>query len=109
MFYTHCLHKDPHTFASRGLGNLRPATLHNKMLAHKHERGIGTLVRAPLFMALIVILAQSRLKEYPKRERKKKKETIKLIKHTCTYCCSVQGMLESLNLIPRKREETNEI
>lgn len=97
MFYTHCLHKDPHTFASPGLGNLRPATLHNKMLAHKHELGIETLVGAPLFMALIVILAQSRLKEYPKRERKKKRnnKVDKAHMHILLLCTRNAGIIES--------------
>lgn len=79
------------------------------MLAHKHELGLETSVGAPLFMALIVILAQSRLKEYPKREKKEKrnKKVDKADMHT--HCCSVKGMLESLNLILRERGETNEI
>lgn len=58
-------------FASPGLGNLRATTLHNKMLAHKHGLGLETWVGAHLFIALIVIPAQSRLEERPKKEREK--------------------------------------
>ena len=82
-----------------GLGNLRATTLHNKMLTHKHGLELETLMEVHLFIALIVILPQSRLEEPPKKERKKK--TITLIKHTATQCYSVKGTLESLNLIPR--------
>lgn len=101
MFYTHCLPKFRHTFALPGLGNLRATTLHNKMLAHKHGLELETLVGAHLFIALIVILAQSRLEEHPKKERKRNNKIDKA--HTHTQCCSVKGTLESLTLIPRSR------
>ena len=99
MFYTHCLPRFPHTFVSPGLGNLRAIVLHNKMLAHKHGLGLETLVRIHLFIALIVILAQSKLKEHPKKGRKGNNKIDKA--HIHTECFSAKGIMESLTLIPK--------
>lgn len=69
------------------------------MLAHKHGLGLETLVRIHLFIALIVILAQSKLKEHPKKGRKGNNKIDKA--HIHTQCCSVKGIMESLTLIPK--------
>ena len=67
------------------------------MLAHKHRRGLEALVGAHLFTTLIVILAQHRLKEHPKEERKRnnkidKGHTLARIVLLCKRCAGVTGM-----------------
>lgn len=76
MFYTYCLPTFLHTFALPGLGNLRATTLQNKMLAHKHGLGLDTSVGTHLFIALIVMLAPSRLEEHPKSKQKKRNHKV---------------------------------
>lgn len=96
MFYTRCLPRFPHTFVLPGLGNLRAIVLHNKMLAHKHRLGLETLVRIHLFIALIVILAQSKLKEHPKKGRKGNNKIDKAHIHTQVLLCKrYNGIIDS--------------
>ena len=95
MFYTHCLPRFPHTFVPPGLGNLRAIAHHNKMLAHKHGLGLETLMRIHLFIALIVILAQSKLKEHPKKGRKGNNKIGKPHIHTVLLCKRYNGIIVS--------------
>ena len=65
------------------------------MLAHKRGLGLETLVRIHLFIALIVILAQSKLKEYPKKGRKGNNKIGKAHIHTVLLCKRCDGIIES--------------